>query len=276
MGGNARIQVYATSELQAENAVRAAFQRIADIEQVTSDYRPTSEIRVAQLAAVQKPVALSTDLRTVLLQAQKVSKTTDGAFDITVGPLVALWREARKTGRLPDASAIAIAKAKVGYKRVDLLSGGRSLRISQPGTAIDLGGIAKGYACSQAIRALSKLGILSALVEMGGDMAASAPPPEAIGWRVQIEGTETILYLKNEALSTSGSTEQFVEIDGKRYSHIVDPKTGYGLGHLSQVSVRYPDGSITDPVATALCIDESLDRNVRRQFPGIQIIRVRR
>lgn len=254
MGVAVRITLYTETQEKAESAAKAAYARFADLEQVMSDYRPTSEIMQALAKAHQEPVPVSRDLYRVLRRALDVAEASNGAYDPTVGPLVALWREARRTGVLPKADAIAAAKEKVGWRFVELDAGSRTLRISKPGVRVDFGGVAKGDGCDQAVYVLQGHGVRSACVEAGGDIRFLGSPPGSAVWMVSILNRRSRMGLRNKAISTSGDAEQFVEIDGVRYSHIVDPATGLGLTNRLQASVIANSGLTTDPLATALCV----------------------
>jgi thiamine biosynthesis lipoprotein len=218
-----------------------------------SDYKQTSELMRLCKKAGGDPVAVSDDLFTVLERSAAVSKLSDGAFDVTVGPLVRLWRQSRRTGQLPAADELAKAKELVGFDKVRLDAKARTVQLTKAGMQLDLGGIAKGYAADQALAVLKKHGITRALVAAGGDIAVSGPPPDARGWTIAIapltknEKAPTLL-LHDAAVSTSGDAEQFVEIDGKRYAHIVDPKTGLGILGQMSVTVVGPNGLTVDPL----------------------------
>lgn len=257
MGGAIRLILYAPNTASAEAAATAAYARIAALEDVMSDYRPTSEVsRLAQRAG-QGPQPVSADLARVLTRAQAVARSSGGAFDVTCGPLVKLWREARTTRRLPETASIRQAKAAVGWRflRLDDSPSGPTADLRQPGLRLDLGGIAKGDAGDQALAVLRQNGVTRALIEAGGDLVAGDPPPGERGWRVQVRGApREVRWLANQAMSTSGDAEQFLEINGVRYSHIVDPRDGKGVTHRHQVSVIAPTGLQSDPLATALSV----------------------
>ncbi|HEY0867703.1 MAG TPA: FAD:protein FMN transferase [Fimbriimonas sp.] len=249
MGVRTVITGYAPDPATADKAAAAAYARFAQLDAIMSDYRKDSELMLLDTSL--KPI--STDLRAVLERALEVARLSDGAFDFTAGPLVQLWREARKTRRLPDAAKLDQAKETVGWKLVELTPEGAKL--AKEGMRLDLGGIAKGYACDQALIALAQNGVDRALVEAGGDMAASGAPPGKIGWKVEVRNLrDRVFWLRNGALSTSGDSEQHVDIAGKRYSHILDPRTGFGLTTRRQVTVLAEDGLTSDPLATALSV----------------------
>jgi thiamine biosynthesis lipoprotein len=258
MGVEVRIVMYARDEGQAREAARAAFDKIAALEDIMSNYRPKSEIRLLG----RRPGEwgdVSAPLFTVLARAIEVARMSDGAFDPTVGPLVALWREARRVKRLPSDAALDSARALVGWRRIALDSVRRRVRLARRGMQLDLGGIAKGYAVQQAAVVLRTRGIASALVEAGGDIAVTAAPPGESGWRVEVPGADSIVRarafaLTNASISTSGPSAQFVEIGGVRYSHVVDPRTGVGLTSGAQATVIDTDGALADALSTALTV----------------------
>ncbi|MBY0525864.1 MAG: FAD:protein FMN transferase [Gemmataceae bacterium] len=259
MGTRFTITLYAPDEATANKASKAAFERIAALDGIMSDYKPTSELMKLCAKAGGDPIVVSEDLFTVLARAQEVSKKSDGAFDVTVGPLVRLWRRARRTQELPATEALDKAKALVGYDKVRLDAKERTVQLATAGMLLDLGGIAKGYAADAALLVLKKHGITRGLVAAGGDVAVSGAPPDAEGWSVAVEplGKDQparTLILRDASVSTSGDSEQFVEIAGKRYSHIVDPKTGLGLLGRMSVTVVAPNGLTSDPYTKVVAI----------------------
>src|SRR5215471_18110824 len=190
MGTRFKIIVYAPDEATASKAAKAAFERIAELDGIMSDYRPASELMQLCKKAGEEPVKVSNDLFYVLSKAQQVAERSDGAFDVTVGPVVRLWRVARKTRQLPAPDKLKAALDLVGYQNVKLDPKAQTVQLLKPGMQLDLGGIAKGYAADEALKVLEKHGVKSALVAAGGDIAASAAPPEAKGWTVGIAPLE--------------------------------------------------------------------------------------
>ena len=259
MGVKVRLVVYAPDEPTAERACEAAYQRVARLEDTMSDYRPSSELMRLCARAGGPPVPVSTDLFLVLQHSCELARRSDGAFDPTVGPLVVLWRKARKAGQLPTDGELQQARALVGWQKVRLDPKRRTVELLQPGMRLDLGGIAKGYAGDCAIAVLKQRGIRSALFEAGGDIVVSGPPPGKPGWRVDVPGagpggTTRTLAIANAAVSTSGDTEQFVEIGGRCYSHIVDPRTGLGLTTHIAVTIVARSGLTSDGLSTAVSV----------------------
>ena len=260
MGTLFEIILYAPNETIAKDAARAAFARIAQLDGIMSDYRPTSELMRLSKKAGGPPVPVSADLFDILARSQEIARLSGGAFDVTVGPVVRLWRRARRTGRLPDPEELARARALVGYDKIRLGAKERTVQLTVSGMLLDLGAIAKGYAVEAALEVLRRYGITRALVSGSGDIAAGDPPPGARGWKVGIapleKGAEPsrFLLLQHAAVSTAGDTEQFVEIGGKRYSHIVDPHTGMGITRRSSGTVVARDGTTSDGLDTAVSV----------------------
>ncbi len=273
MGVATRLVLYAPDDRRARAAARAAFARVARLEDVMSDWRPDSEVRRLE----RRPgawVPVSPPLYAVLARAVDVARASGGAFDPTVGPLVALWREARRRGRLPDPAALDSARALVGWRRLALDARRRRVRLAAPGMRLDLGGIAKGYILQAALAELRARGAGRALVEAGGDVVVGDPPPGRAGWRVDVAGADPAVAaraaaLTRAAVSTSGPTAQFVEIGGERYSHVVDPRTGLGLRNRRAATVVAPDGATADALSTALTVvDPAAVPGVLARFPG--------
>lgn len=262
MGVPFRIVLYAPNSEVAEAAARAAFARIAELNAVMSDYDSDSELsRLSATAGTGRAVPVSADLWRVLARAQDLARRSDGAFDVTVGPAVILWRKARRDRALPDPARLARARAAMGWQHLELDARARTARLRAPGMKLDLGGIAKGYAVDEALKVLAAHHVHHALVSGGGDLAVSGPPPGRRGWRVELAPPEPLpgvpsrwVILRHAALATSGDLFQHVEIGGVRYSHIVDPRTGVGLTDHSQVSVIARDGLTADSLSTALSV----------------------
>lgn len=254
MGVPFRIVFYTTDQTRADAAAHATFGRLRQLNDMLSDYEYDSELSaLSRSSGFGTNVAVSPELWFVLSRAQELSRQTDGAFDITVGPVVSLWRKARREKRLPDPARLAEAMASVGWTNLVLETKTRAVRLLKPSMRLDLGGIAKGYAADEALRTLKRLGITRALVAAAGDIAVAEAPPGKAGWRVEIAALDVtnapparFVLLRHAAVSTSGDLFQRVEIDGVRYSHIVNPKTGIGLTDHSLVSVIARDGITAD------------------------------
>lgn len=262
MGVPVKIIVYSYREPLANAAVHAAFDRIRRLNLIFSDYDDDSEIsRLCRRSWPGRPVSVSSDLSFVLADSLDLSRRSEGAFDVTVGPLVNLWRKARRTRRLPSASELAIAQARVGYQSIRLDPRAHTVELLKPDMRLDFGGIVKGYAADEARAVLRARGLPRALVSLAGDISAGDPPPGQPGWKIGIQAFgsgdaagHAFLLLRNRAVSTAGDTYQFVEIGGKRYSHLVDPKTGLGITRRISVTVVAPTGLASDGLDSAAAI----------------------
>lgn len=260
MGTLFTVTLYATNEVAARAAAEAAFAKVAALNQVMTDYDPESELMRLCRQPVGQPVRVSAELFDILAESRRIAELSDGAFDPTIGPVVRLWRRARRTEVLPTPEQIAHARESVGWQKFTLDAKQQTVTLLATNMQLDLGGIGKGYAADAALKVLRERGILCALVAASGDIAVGDVPPGQPGWHVSIgtpfqrEGKERTLLLKNAAVSTAGDSEQFVIINGIRYSHIVDPRTGVGLTNRCQVSVIAPHGLQTDGFDTAVSI----------------------
>lgn len=262
MGVPFRLVVYATDERAANKALAAAYDRIAELNDIFSDYDAESELsRLCRSSGPGKPVEVSPELLDILQVAQKISKQSNGAFDVTVGPYVRLWRRARRQREPVDPERLAEARQLVGYELVNIDANRHTIELQRDNMRLDLGGIAKGYAADEAMQVLKQHGITSALIDASGDLLVSEPPPGETGWTIGIAALKTpegepteYLSLSNVAVATSGDAYQFVEIDDVRYSHIVDPKTGLGLTTQSSVTVIAPSGTLSDAWASAVSV----------------------
>ena len=262
MGVPFRIVVYATNEQHATKAMRAAFSRIEQLNSILSDYDTDSELsRLSRSSGQGMDVPVTRDLWSVLRQSQQLAKATDGAFDVTVGPVVNLWRKARREQSLPRPDLLAKARSRVGWRKLHLEPLARAARLDVEEMRLDLGAIAKGYAVDEAMKVLVTNGIRSALVSGAGDLAVSDPPAGRDAWQIELPPLDVtnapparFIRLRNAALATSGDLFQRVEIGGRRYSHIVDPRTGIGLTDHSLVTVIGPDCMTADSLATAVSV----------------------
>ena len=256
MGTTARLVVYA-SHAEAEAAAQAAFVRLGELDQRLSDYRDDIEIASLAEKAGGEVLPLGADLLVVLTSAQEMARRSDGAFDVTVGPLSRLWRRARRTGELPSPEELRSAVALVGYQDLFIDGASRKARLKRAGMRLDLGGIAKGYAADEALQVFRSRGLDRALVTLGGEVVAGSPPPGRDGWTVALRTPgpdQAPLSLRDAAASTSGDAEQWVEVAGRRYSHVFDPRTGQALVGRRSVTVVAREGILADALATALSV----------------------
>lgn len=267
MGVPWTITVYGESDTAGRAAIAAGFAEVARLESLLSDYDPASELsRLSARAPTAQPQRVSDDLWRVLGRAVEIRDATNGAFDPTVGPLTSLWRQSRRSGRMPLPDKLKTARAAVGPETLRLVPASQGVVLTQPAMRLDLGGIGMGYAIDRAVEVLGRQGITAAMIDASGDIAVSAAPPGAAGWTIAVAslraagGGESAgdagehLVLTHAAVTTSGDAFQAVEIDGRRYSHIVDPRTGLGVAGPAAVTVVAPDCATADAVATAASV----------------------
>jgi thiamine biosynthesis lipoprotein len=261
MGSPFNIILYADTKQMADSAAQESFKLVDSINLICSDYDSSSELFKLRYAAVGAPIKLSPILFELIYIAKGAYKDADGSFDITVGPLSRLWRSARRSQQFPSHSAINEARNRVGFNKVQLDSGAQTITFLYPNMQLDMGAIAKGYAADKVLELLKSFGITTALVDAGGDMVAFGMPPQKKGWTIGINVPgqqekllERKLVLSNKAVATSGDAFQYMLHDRKKYGHIIDPRTGYGVTFQRNVTVVAPTATTADWLATACSI----------------------
>ena len=248
MGSTYSIVVYGVDRFKLQAAVEVAFEEVRRLDRLLSNYRPESEWSQVNRTAAERPVSVSRELFDLLSACTGYSEASDGAFDITVGPLMRVWGFYKGSGRLPHRAEIKGALSRVGYRKIVLDPSRSTVKFVRSGVEMDPGGIGKGYAVDRMVSILKDHGISSAMVTAGGSSiyGIGAPPDEPRGWRLSIrhpkepERSVEHVYLKNESMSTSGNYEKFFIAGGKLYSHIMDPRTGYPAVGMLSVSVIAP------------------------------------
>jgi thiamine biosynthesis lipoprotein len=261
MGSPFNIVLYADTKQMADSVAQESFKLVDSINLVCSDYDSSSELFKLRYAAVGKSIKVSPILLELFCTAHKAYKDADGSFDITVGPLSRLWRSARKSQQFPTNAAINEARNRVGFNKLQIDSNAQTITFLQSKMQLDMGAIAKGYAADKVLALLQSHGITTALVDAGGDMVAFGIPPQKKGWTIGINVPgqqekllERKLVLSNKAVATSGDAFQFMVHEGKRYGHIIDPRTGYGVTFQRNVTVVAPTATTADWLATACSI----------------------
>lgn len=248
MGSTFTIEIYGRDRIAMEAAVDAAFDEVRRLDDLMSNYKPDSVWSEINRTAARRPVAVSPEMFRLLEQCLEYSRASEGAFDITVGPLMRVWGFYKGSGKLPHRAEVSAALTKVGYRHVRLDPAARTVSFDRAGVEIDPGGIGKGYAVDRMVNVLRQKGFHSALVAGSGSSiyGVGAPPADARGWRIEIKNpwdtskTAAEVYLKNMSLSTSGSYEKFFRAGGRTYSHLMDPRTGYPAAGAVAVSVIAP------------------------------------
>jgi len=278
MGTEFKLVLYANDQTIADKAAEAAFQRVDELNAIFSDYEASSEVsRLSISAGSGEKVFVSKELWEVLSMAQDISKKSKGAFDVTIGPLSKQWRRAIRRQAYPDLQQLEDAKKKVCYKHLKLYPKEHSVLLKKAGMRLDLGAIAKGYTVDEVCKVLHQQGIATALIDGGGDIYGHGKPPNAAGWKVKMTSRHTrtpnldyfdeeakvwsnrieqeiVLYLENYAIASSGKTYNFLNWDGEKYSHIINPKTGVGMTHNDIINVQAPSCALADALASTLSV----------------------
>ncbi|MBZ5855971.1 FAD:protein FMN transferase [Flavihumibacter profundi] len=255
MGSPFNIQIYAHDSLQAEMLASNCFQLVDSLVNIYSDYIDSSELNrlCAQGGPGKKPFYASPALFEILWISKIAYEKSNGNFDITLGPVTRLWRKARKEKSWPTQESVAEKLALTGFDKVSLDSMSHTVTLQKTGMQLDLGGIAQGYIAQRVMDRIQSKGISTALVDVSGDIVAIGAPPGSKGWKIGVnipEQTDELLpqylLISNKAVTTSGDAYQFIFHDGKKYSHVIDPRTGYGITSQKNVTVIANDGTTAD------------------------------
>ncbi|MCI0499567.1 MAG: FAD:protein FMN transferase [Planctomycetales bacterium] len=280
MGTFARIVVVAADPQQARDAMEAALEKIYDIERRMSDYDPNSLLSQVNRRAFEAPVAVDEELFEVLAASVEYSRLSGGAFDVTIGPVVQLWRKAKITGIAPTPEQLQRAKESVGYQNLILDTENHTVKFSKEGMFVDLGGIAKGYAVDKGIEILQKAGVKGGMVDIGGNLRCFGTPANNIPhWFIGLQdpaSEENILAklkLDDRAVATSGDYRRFVVIAGQKHSHIINPATAESAQTLSSVTIIAPTAIATDALSTAVTVmGDKKGMALIESIPGVEAI----
>lgn len=280
MGTLFQIILYPKDTLQGQAVARQLFARIDSLNATFSDYLENSEItRLSASAGSGHKVKVSRDMWRLLRISHKISHASDGAFDLSIGPLTKLWRRAFRQGQFPALKEVAAAQQKVNYRAIQFYPLSRQVQLQMAGMRLDAGGIAKGFAVDECFKIIQKAGIRSALVAAGGDIRVSAAPPDKPHWIIASKGPNAVgeiedqeLQLTQTCVSTSGDTYRFLDWEGRRYSHIIDPRTGLGMQHRQFTRVSGPSSTWVDGLDTAANVMSPEDRKkLMKKFPRYKL-----
>lgn len=280
MGTRFTIVCHAVQREAVEPAVMAAFEMAERVNECASDYFPESELSQLAAARVGEPVTLTPLLFELLEHSWALAEKTGGAFDPSLGPLTRLWRETRASVRLPDVAVLRNAQSAAGWRHFTLDPTTHSVKLHREKMSFDLGAVAKGYAADLMLESLASAGFRQSMIAAGGDIRLGDPPPGREGWRVAVQTfdlarSDEVLVLSNAAVSTSGDLHQSVEIDGVKYSHILDPATGLGLTRRIAATVIACEAKISDPLATAACVLGREAGMLLKKLPGVREVKIR-
>jgi thiamine biosynthesis lipoprotein len=278
MGTDFKILIDHDCENNSSTAARAAFQEANRLNLIFSDYDSESELsQLSNSSYSSQKIKLSEELFEVLEFSKSLAVETEGAFDPTLGQLSRLWRISRFRKSLPSVISIKKAMDRVGSQYLILSNQQKEATILKPGIILDLGGIAKGYTADRMMLILKNMGFDRCLIDAGGDLTLGKRPRQSKGWKIQIGGIKhpdlPTMTLENCSVATSGDSSQFVEINGTKYSHILNPRSGYGLENLTQVTVIAKNGISADSLATTFSVlghKKSKELGLLRKKGGIR------
>lgn len=279
MGTIFKIEIYTESESFSDNKVKdifsKAFNEIRKCDVILSDYRKDSELSKILEEAHSHPVYVSDPFFYVTARSLYFSEITKGKFDITIRPLISLWGFKNKDFKIPSLKEIESVKNSIGYKNILLDEKNKTIFIRNPKTKLDFGAIGKGYAIDKAVEVLKDSGIKTAFIDSVSNQYYLGSPPNKKFWTVGIKdprNTEKVikyLNLKNKAVSTSGDYEQFFIKDKIRYSHIIDPLTGYPVKYLVSATIVSDNGADADALSTSVLLLNDKDRErLLKLFPN--------
>ena len=278
MGTRGTITLYGLSDEEAGAAAADAFREMHRVESVMSTWKEDSEISRLNRDGQNKPFKVSRELFLLINKIIQYSRATNAAFDVTARPVVRLWGFQGGEPRLPTDQEMFDALRKVGWRKIVLDAADTSITL-HGGATIDLAGIGKGYAVDRCVAILKDHGVESGLVDLGGNMFAIGTPPGREAWSIGIRDPEDSggvigkLLISDEAVATSGNYENFVLIEGKKYGHIVDPRTGRTVDHVLGVTVITRTATESDALSTALFVlGHEKSKNMTDTFPGMRAV----
>ncbi|HVH88907.1 MAG TPA: FAD:protein FMN transferase [Terriglobales bacterium] len=261
MGTVFTIYLYVESDSYAEASFETAFEEIERLDETLSNYRPSSELSRINRLAGRQAVTTDPEVFSLLETALRYSSETEGAFDVTVGPLMRAWGFFRGQGLFPDAEELRLAREKTGFEKVQLAQNVRTVSFAVPDMEIDLGAIGKGYAVDRAGAVLREAGVSAALIDAGSStLYAMDAPPGQDGWRVHVPDPLyrsrhiASLTLRNESISTSGNYEKFFQLGDRKYCHVMDPRTGVPVEGVLQATLVAADGVTSDALSNAMFV----------------------
>ncbi|MFA5293745.1 MAG: FAD:protein FMN transferase [Phycisphaerae bacterium] len=258
----ANIIAVAPDEKTAQSGIDAAFKEIYRLEKLMNRYDPNSQLSKVNRLAAKEPVKIDKDLFDILQMSVHYSKITDNAFDITVGPMVDLWKKCAEANSMPTDKQLAEVKKRIGCDKLILDVNDFSIRFAAEGISLDLGAIAKGFAADKAVAEMKKHGTLGGLVNLGGQIGCFGITEKNTKWIIGVQNpaklennqTAAKLVIPDMAVSTSGNYERFYKIGGRQFSHIFNPATEESVDRLASVTIITANGAQADALSTAVSV----------------------
>jgi thiamine biosynthesis lipoprotein len=260
MGSRFEVTAVSDNDTLSWKAINACIGETRRIEKLISEWDSTSQTTNINRNAGIKPVKIDKELYDLIYRSIKISKLTDGAFDISFAPLLKVWKLDGTIKSLPAKEEIQQAKDKVGYQKIILDGKEQTVLLSKKGMKIGFGGIGQGYVANRCMQVMKAFGIQSGLINVSGDIITWGTQPDGTAWRVGIADPSnkssiiSWLSIKDASLVTSGNYEKFITINGIRYGHILDPRTGYPVQGVGSVTIMSPDAEICDALATGIFV----------------------
>jgi len=282
MGTEVRIVVDAPKNQALYDAVKGAFEEGRRLNQIFSDWEAESEVcRFSRSSRTGEWFELSDELLRVLQFSQNLARQSNGAFDVTIGPVSRLWRIARHQNQFPDQEKLQNSLSRTGFEKLIIDASNSRGKLTTPSMVLDLGGVAKGFIADQMLTSMKNKGFDRCLIDAGGDLTIGAPPRRKRGWQVDIGGLSNSILpsldLSNCAVATSGDLNQFIEVEGKRYSHLINPKSGYGVDGNCQVTIIAKNGMFADAFASiCLILDTSGARSFLNHYDFYKMYHIRK
>jgi len=282
MGSRFEVIVVDHNQVTAQRHIQAAIAEIKRIEQLISSWDKQSQTSAINRAAGIKPVNVDVELMALIERAKRVSKLTQGAFDISFGSIdKSIWHFDGSLKKLPDEATAKKAVRLINYRNIIIDKAKATVFLKNKGMRIGFGAIGKGYAAEQAKALLQKRGVKNGIINAGGDLAAWGSQPNGKPWTIGIANPHfknqafARLAVKNQAVVTSGNYEKFVIIDGKKYTHIIDPRTGYPVTGLKSVTIICPNAELADALATSVFVlGKKVGLDLINQLNGVEAILV--
>ena len=255
LGTEFSITFYTTDSLRADSVQRIAFEQVDQLNMVFSDYEYDSHaMKLSRLNSADTTLVIDAHMHRLLSKIQPLSAKTQGAIDVTIGPLTKLWRHAFRQQIFPDSSEILVAQNNVSFQFIEVLFNNR-IHIKNENLSLDFGSVAKGFIVDEVFEFFQRAGIESVLIDGGGDIRVGKAPPGKKGWDIMLEN-EAVLSMENRAIASSGSSHKYLEWNGKKYSHIINPRTGYGITNPKTITVEAATCVNADIFATLAIILE--------------------
>lgn len=272
MGTSFKIVLYSSSQNVADQAAQAAFHKVEELNQIFSNYLENSEVSLLTQSAETASVEVSEELWKVLVKSEELKENSQGVFDISIGRLTKLWRRSIRRQEMPDHQLIKDLISRDSTS-ITLNKDKKLVRLSED-VLLDFGGIAKGFAVDEVYGVLLKHGISMALIDGGGDIYAGQAPPGKSGWKLKVEGADETIIIEHEAVASSGSTYQYIYHNDIKYSHIIDPRSGYGVTDPEPTAVIALSCMMADAAASILSILQKEDERSAflMQYPDVMVL----